>query len=219
MSERRIMLHHLADIVDDLWGTSAVKKPAEKPEELPPPPERPEFPDFEQLWKVADEAIDWTEALASETPTDGLTDQATWAMMHRLAPDVLRGETQAYVEVLRMVEPLADLVHFASGYDVSAESADKLSVAFGALPAYLPEDGEKCRRYLAGVSLRAARDLFALLPVTQVAVEAQLDGKVLSRVGFEKTELMKVRFAFVDPVDFVEKCGGTFMTADRDDAS
>lgn len=208
MSDKSIVLHSLADIVGDLWGAPAV--PAVPGKELPPPPARPEFPAFEQLWKVADETVDWTEALVHDAPTDGLTPPEKWAMYHKCAPAVLRGEVDAYIEVLRAVNPLGDLAHYASGFDVTAESADRLTVRFKALPAYLPEDAEKSRRYLAGVSLRAARDLFALLPVTQVSVEAVEGEKVLLSVAFEKAELMKVRFAFIDPVEFALKCGGVF---------
>ena len=211
MSDRSIRLHSLAGIVEDLWGMPPVPKKPQKQAEPLPPPVRPEFPPFETLWKVADETVDWTEALAHAEPTDGLTAPEQWAMYHRHAPAVLRGEVEAYIEVLRAVNPLGDLAHYASGFDVTAESADCLIVRFAALPAYLPEDMEKCRRYLAGVSLRAARDLFALLPVMQVKAEAALDGKTLLTVSFEKQEMMKVRFAFIDPVAFVEKCGGVFV--------
>lgn len=207
MSDNAIRLHSLVDIVGDLWGAA----PAKSAEELLPPPARPEFPPFEQLWKVADETVDWTEALVNNAPADGLTSPETWAMYHKHAQAVLRGDVNAYIEVLRAVNPLGDLAPYAAGFDVTALSADQLQVRIKALPAYLPEDdGAKCRQYLAGVSLRTARDLFALLPVTQVSVEAAEGEKVLLSVGYEKAELMKVRFAFVDPVAFAEKCGGIF---------
>lgn len=207
MSDKSIALHSLADIVGDLWGAAPV--PA-KPVEALPPPARPEFPPFEQLWKVADETVDWTEALVHDAPTDGLTPPETWAMYHTHAPAVLRGDVNAYIEVLRAVNPLGDFAHYTGGFDVTALSADQLRVRFKTLPAYLPEDAEKCRRYLAGVSLRTARDLFALLPVTQVSVEAVEGENVLLSVEYEKAELMKVRFAFVDPVEFALRCGGEF---------
>jgi len=207
-----IRLHSLADIVGDLWGMPAA--PAKPLQDMPAPPARPEFPPFEQLWKVADETVDWTDALVHPAPADGLTDAETWAMYHKHASAVLSGDVSAYIEVLRHVNPLGDLAHFAAGFDVTAESADQLTVRFQALPAYLPEDSQKCRRYLAGVSLRAARDLFALLPVTQVCVEAMDGEKTLLRVGYEKPELMKVRFAFVDPVEFALQCGGVFAQED-----
>ena len=50
----------------------------------------------------------------------------------------------------------------------------------------------------------------ALLPVVRVEAEALCDGQPLMQVPFERAELQKVRFAFVEPVDFVVQCGGTF---------
>ena len=214
MSEnRRVMLHRLSDIVDDLWGMTPGKvHPAPETDKKILPPERPEFPPFETLWKVADESVDWTEVLVHEQSPDGWTTTEKWALYRRYAETVLNGDLTAYASVLEAVQPLADLAHYADGFDVQIASADRLEVRFAALPAYLPE-GETSRHhtYLAGVGLRAARDLFALLPVTQVAVEAVLENKTLLKVEFEKPEMQKVRFAFVDPVEFVRKCGGEFQ--------
>ena len=61
--------------------------------------------------------------------------------------------------------------------------------------------GDDARRYLCGMALRIARDLMAILPVTTVRVEApgHLD------VIFPRAQLQKVRFTFVDPVEFVNQ--------------
>ena len=85
--------------------------------------------------------------------------------------------------------------------------ADCLHVTVTLLPAMLKKEG---RRYPAGMCLRAARDLFALLPVVRVEADAVCGGKPLMQVPFERTELQKVHFAFVEPEAFVQQCGGSF---------
>lgn len=201
------LLAGMADIVDDLWGeTPASTVPKPRPAAAP----QPEFPPFTQLWKVADETVDWTDALSRATPPDGLTDPALWALYHRYARQVLDGDTDAYLDVIRAVQPLGDLSAYAASFDVAAPSAEVLTASFQALPLYLDKPEAEARRYMAGMALRVARDLFALLPVTRVDVTVLRDDQTLLTVDFDKAEMLKVRFAFIDPVDFALSCGGAF---------
>ena len=201
------LLAGMADIVDDLWGEGpASASPSPRPAAAP----QPEFPPFTQLWKVADETVDWTDALARETPADGLTDPASWALYHRYAARVLRGDTDAYLAVIEAMQPLGDLSAYAASFDIAAPSAELLTASFEALPRYLDKPVGEARRYMAGMAVRVARDLFALLPVTRVDVAVRHGGQTLLTVDFDKAEMMKVRFAFIDPVAFAIDCGGTF---------
>ncbi len=200
------MLDHLSDVATDLWGAPA---PTESRGSAAPA-ESAAFPPFEQLWKVADETVDWTDALAYAHPSDGLTSENLWRFFHEHAERVLAGEPAAYVEVLRATNPLGDLTPYAAGFEVTCESADCLRAAFTARPCYLKGGLSEDRRYLAGVSLRVARDLMALLPVRAVTVEARDGERTLLTVPFERAELQRVRFGFIDPEEFVRRCGGEF---------
>ena len=206
------LLAGLSTIVDDLWGETpspaATASPA-APRPRPIAPE-PEFPSFTQLWKVADDTVDWTDALGRATPPDGLTDPEDWALYHRYAGKVLAGDTDAYLDVIKAMQPLGDLGAYAASFDIAAPSADTLTASCQALPGYLEKPGEEARRYLAGMAVRVARDLFALLPVTRVEVAMMKGEKALLTVPFDKAEMLRVRFAFIDPVDFAISCGGAF---------
>ncbi len=193
----------LADIVEDLWGVSPF--PAQ-PAAADVPAYRSTFPAFEHLWKTADDTVDWTDALAYDKPRDGLTSAHLWGFFHQHAEKVLQGDLGAYVEVLKAANPLGDLAAYAVSFDVDAESADRLKVRFEAHPAYLDKEEDEVQRYLCAVSLRVARDLMALLPVQQVRVEAMREGTLLMDVCFERNELQKVKFSFIDPVQFVTSC-------------
>lgn len=224
---RRGLLDGLADIVGDLYGQNAaanarlagelqadspIPVPVEVIEAMPQTAvpvyaARPALPPFRELWKTADEPIDWTEALASPTPTDGLTAPEKWTQYHAQAPAVLRGDTEAYLAVLKAANPMADLMPYVASLDVCPQSADLLHAAFAVRTDLMEEEP---RRYLSGMALRIARDLFAVLPVTCVTVAAQQEETTLLNVSFERSELNKVRFAFIDPVEFVTACGGEF---------
>lgn len=214
---RRGLLDGLADIVGDLYGENAAANTrlakelqADSPVPSPAAPvytAKPALPAFQDMWKTADEPIDWTEALASPTPTDGLTAPDKWTLYHRHAAAVLQGDTDAYLAVLKAANPVADMMPYVATLDVSPLSADHLRAAFTVRPDLMEDD---TRRYLCGMALRIARDLFAVLPVTCVTVAAQQEEATLLDVSFERTELNKVRFAFIDPVEFVAACGGEF---------
>ena len=195
---RRTLLKGMSDIVGDLYGApqTAVLKAADATE----PAQQPALPPFSQLWKTADETIDWTDILVSPTPTDGLTPPDKWALYHRHAQAILQGDLAAYLAVLQAENPMADLMPFVSALDVATVDADTLRATFA------PRADLQGDEYLCGMAVRIARDLFAALPILTVEVAAQQANEVLLTASFTRAQMNKVRFAFIDPVDFVRNC-------------
>lgn len=155
---------------------------------------------FTDLWKVADEPINWTEVLASPFPTDGFTTPEQWTLYRQYAQPVLDGDTAAYLHVLKIVNPMADLSPYTASLSVTTRSSDIAAATFTVRSDLLASDGE---HYLCGLSLRIARDLFATLPVTHVVVTA-MDGEHTCReIDFPRSAMQGARFTFVDPVAFV----------------
>lgn len=188
----------LASVADDLWGAQPQPSPDTAPAQ---PVYQPAFPPFEQLWKTADETVDWTEALVHPEPIDALTSPRLWSFFHQQARAVLDGDLHAYAEVLRTANPLGDIARFTTGIGIDVNSADRLTARFDVAETYLQSDD---RRYLCGVALRIARDLMALLPVTDVRVIARRADATLLDATFPRARMQKVRFTFIDPIDFVD---------------
>lgn len=201
---RRSLLKGMSSIVNDLYpeNTATLKSAA-----TPAPAKQPALPPFCKLWKTADETIDWTDILVSPTPTDGLTAPDKWAVYHRHAEGVLKGDIAAYLAVLQYENPMADLTPYVSALDVTTVDADTLRATFAVRPDLMSKDADT---YLCGMALRIARDLFAALPVLTVEVKAAKGEDVLLNSTFTRAQLNKVRFAFIDPVAFVKECGGRF---------
>ena len=203
---RRSLLKGMADIVGDLYGEEVPKNTATLKAANPPvPAKQPALPPFRQLWKTADETIDWTDILVSPTPTDSLTPPDKWALYHQHAEGVLKGDIGAYLAVLQYENPMADLTAYVSALDVQTVDSATLKATFAVRDDLMTENA---REYLCGLALRIARDLFAALPVLTVSVTASQADKPLLTVAFTRAQMNKVRFAFIDPVEFVRECKG-----------
>ena len=60
---RRSLLRGMSSIVSDLYGEPAKQNTATyKTADIPGPANPPALPAFTQLWKTADETIDWTDS-------------------------------------------------------------------------------------------------------------------------------------------------------------
>ena len=162
---------------------------------------------IQDIWKTADETIDWTDALAHNTPTDGLTGPKMWAFFHKYAQKVLDGDLNAYTEVLQKANPLGELTEYAEGITMQAPSAEKLESKF----ICKKEQMEKNRKlYLSAMGLRIARDLLACLPVEEVTVTGEDDGKEVFRTTYPRQQLLHRNFVFIDPVKLAEELGAEF---------
>ncbi len=203
---RRTLLRGMADIVGDLYpGERAANTAVYKTADAPVPVQQPALPPFRDLWKTADETIDWTDILVSPTPTDGLTPPDKWAVYHQHAAGILKGDIAAYLAVLQYENPMADLTPYVAALDVTTVDGDVLRASFAVRSDLMAKDADT---YLCGMAVRIARDLFAALPVLTVEVKAAQGDKPLLSVSFTRAQMNKVRFAFIDPVKFVSECGG-----------
>jgi len=208
------LLKKMKAIASDLWGGPDGSLPAEEENEAEPSaaPEAPkaagkERKNYRNLWKTADETIDWTDALAHPTPTDQLTGQRLWSFFHKHAAKVLAGDLGAYTEVLKASNPLGELTDFAEGINIRAVSPDRLESSFVCLEDHMGKDR---KTYLAAMGIRIARDLLACLPVSEVTVTGEYDGKPVFTATYPRKQMLHRNFNFVDPVAFSEECGADF---------
>ncbi len=123
-------------IASDLWGgvmpVASEAPAAAEPAQPKPAVKETEKPgtEIKNLWKTADESIDWTDALSHSTPADGLTSLKMWSFYHKHAEKVLAGDLDAYTEVLQKANPLGELTDYAENISMRAVSASKLESTF-----------------------------------------------------------------------------------------
>ena len=201
-------------IASDLWGGVMPVATTEAPAAAEPAQPKPVVKETEKpgteirnLWKTADESIDWTDALSHSTPADGLTTLKMWTFYHKHAERVLAGDLEAYTEVLKRANPLGELTDYAESINIRAVDGDRLESCFVCKPELLQKNK---KLYMAGMALRIARDLLACLPVSEVAVRGEADGKTVFEAVYPRQALLHRNFSFIDPVALSEECGAVF---------
>lgn len=200
-------------IASDLWGGVSMPEEAQQePKQEKQPKPQPKVTgkpslNIGNLWKTADETIDWTDALAHTSPSDGLTGPKLWSFYHQHAGKILSGDLEAYAEVLKKANPLGELTDFAESINIQAPDPDKLASTFVCREELLEKDR---KLYLSALGLRIARDLLACLPVSQVTVRGEYEGETVYEATYTRQQLMHRNFAFVNPVELSEECGARF---------
>ena len=162
-------------------------------------------------------------------------DFAEWERMHSLARRVLAGEAKAYSEAVSEFSSLSEIAHLGSSISVTLREAKLIECALkvngrDSIPAEvksLTASGklsvkampkarfhEIYQDYVCGCVLRLAREVFALLPVETVLVNATVNGidprtgraaelPVLS-VAIPRAIIARLDFERLDPSDSLE---------------
>ena len=169
---------------------------------------------LKSIHKTSDDSIDWTEVLVSPVAPDETYNQQMWSYYHSIAPKILAGDIDAYLKLIYDVNPLDDLLMYGSNYEFGTDNAKKIEVEFNVNVAALAEAKKSMsiieynfllQDYVCSVCIRIARDMFALLPIRNTIVHTVLDGKTILSVDFDRQNLSRVKFGYIDPSDTLEQ--------------
>ena len=169
---------------------------------------------LKSIHKTADDTIDWKAVAASAKAPDASCSQVMWAYYHSVAADVLKGDIDTYLQLIYEVNPLDDLLGYGSNFEFGTDNPHKMEVEFTVNRELLShasqtmssfEYNDLLQDFVCSLSIRVARDMFALLPVQNVMVHAVLDGNTVLSVRFDRDNLAKVKFGMIDPSDTVSK--------------
>lgn len=166
------------------------------------------------IHKTADDTIPWADVAASPDAPDPSYNQEMWSYYHSMAPQVLAGDIDAYLQLIYEVNPLEDLLEFGSGFTFGTDDPARMEVEFDVnTDALISAKASLLRTqynqllldYICSTAIRAARDLFALLPVQEAAVHARLKEETVLSVVFDRATMEKIRFGFIDPSDTIAR--------------
>ena len=169
---------------------------------------------LKSIHKTADDTIDWTEILVSPTVPDDSYNQQMWSYYYSVAPAVLNGDIDTYLKLIYEVNPLDDLIEYVYNVEFGTDDPDIMEVEYTVNTDILSQTRRGMNRqdyndllqdFLCSLSIRIARDLFALLPINHTIVHTVIDDKNIMTVDFDRQTLSKVKFGFIDPSDTVKK--------------
>ena len=162
---------------------------------------------LKSIHNTADEKIDWKKLAAAES-SDGFSyDEEAFEYLHTAAPLILKGDIDSYLQLIFDVNPLDDLLDFGSNFEFGTEKKTKIEVEFVINDAALSDAAQRLGQtdynnllqdFVCSMSLRIARDMFALLPVKDVIVHTVLGGATIFSVDFNADIFSKINFAYID---------------------
>lgn len=165
---------------------------------------------LKSIHKTSDDSIDWTEVLVSSTAPDEIYNANMWKYYHEMAPKILAGDIDAYLQLIYEVNPLDDLLIYGSSFEFGTDDPQKMEVEFVVNEAALSdarkqmnnlEYNDLLQDYVCSTCIRIARDMFALLPIGTTIVHATLNGDTVVSVAFDRNTLSRIRFGYIDPSD------------------
>lgn len=207
-----------------------------------PDPEQEKYDDYMEyidkirgFHKSVSKVIDWS-ALANANVPDNASEQdkLEWQSTIALAKDVTNKDIDSYLKVIKEYSPFEDISAFGSDFEFGSDDADSMTAHFLVkIKDVVPSVGFKksetgkitdfelkgtayndiAQDYVCSCAIRIARELFALLPIDFVIVNAEdsvfdsstgnnTDATIMS-VLFVKEGFDNINFDKIDPSDFV----------------
>jgi len=169
---------------------------------------------IKSIHKSCDDSIEWTEVLVSPTPPDASYNSELWSYYHGMAPEILAGNIDAFLQLIYEINPLDDLLEYAGSFQFGTDTPTKMTVEFVVNKAPLSNIqqtydtaryNDVLQDYICSICIRIARDVFALLPVKNVVVHAEFDNVTVISVDFDRATMSKIKFGFIDPSDTISR--------------
>lgn len=147
---------------------------------------------IKRIYLYENAPIDWTELIAGATADDLLMDQTEHAYCAQMAPRILSGDVDAYLEVIERMRPVDDLALYSGDFEFGTDKPSYIEVEFATRPERVLRDGTSdalLEEFISAVAIRVARDLFALLPIGKVLVHVVMNEKNVLSVTFVREQL------------------------------
>lgn len=162
----------------------------------------------------SDEKIDWKKLASAQSAEGFYYDEETFEYLHNAAPSILKGDIDTYLQVIFDTNPLDDLLDYGSNFEFGTDNPSRIEVEFVINDAALTDAAASLNQtgyntllqdFVCSVSLRIARDMFALLPVKDVVVHTVLGGETIFSVDFKLDAFSKINFEYIDPSNMATK--------------
>ena len=112
------------------------------------------------------------------------------------------------------VNPLDDLLEYGSKFEFGTDDPLKIEVEFTVNESVISnikatksntEYNNILNDFVCSMCIRIARDMFALLPIKNVIVHADLFDNTVISVNFDRSTMSKIKFGYIDSSDTILK--------------
>ena len=209
--------YEIPDSVDDYF--EAARNPIEHPIEQPIPSDLPKATpvsntnynqvdckqtshflnkaDIRSMYMFGDAPVEWTEIVSGSSADDLLMDNSKYEFCRTVANKILSGDINSYLETIEACQPVADLLLYCGDFEFGTDSPSCIEVEFSAKPENVLQNGindNLLDEFISAVSIRVARDIFALLPVSSVIIHATIADQTILSVRFIRNGINRINF-------------------------
>lgn len=162
-----------------------------------------EITKIREIYRNSDYPIDWIEISNSESAEEVDMDSDLWKYCKGISDNILDGDVDVYLDVIETLRPVDDLLLYAGDFEFGTEKANSMTVEF-TIKNNEFLSGVYKEEYINAVSVRIARDLIALLPVSNVEIiSVEENGNEVSRVKINKRLLRNINYNIMSATDIV----------------
>ena len=155
------------------------------------------FDDIKNLYQNSDATIEWTELFAGATADDLLMGSSIHQYCTQIAPRILSGDIDAYLDAIEKLRPVDDLALFCGDFEFGTDKPTYIEVEFAAKSEQFLQNGHSdsiIEEFIASISIRVAKDLCALLPISKVLMHVSLNSRTVASVLFIRNQLARTNF-------------------------
>ena len=159
-----------------------------------------------EIYARCDPEILWNDIQLGNSAEDLLMDDKTWRFCRSISKSVIDGDIGTYWKVISELAPVDDLLLYGSDFQFGTDTPLYMEIEFIVYPEELLEKAKEdslLSQYVLAVSIRVARDLFALLPIETIIVHVMCESKDIFSGIFERKELKDLDFS--NDIDFIIK--------------
>lgn len=191
---------------------------------------KPSF--IDRIFKKAEQKISELNSMVDKAKEEDIQEYNNWYATVEAAREIQKGNIDMYLKAIEDLRPLDDLLEFGSGFEFFIEEPTWLEVEFYVnSDIVVPKETKSLTKtgkvsikkmtktmyydieqdYVCSCTLRIARDMFALLPINYVIINA-LDKRINTSNGLYEEEVIlstkidrnvleKLNMELIDPSD------------------
>lgn len=164
--------------------------------------------DITRIYKFCDPTVEWTEIISGATASELLMDNDIWSYCKKIAPKILAGDIDTYLQAIEDLRPLDDLLMYSGDFEFGTDKPYYLEVEFTAKVDELLPGGNSnplFEDFITAVSIRVARDLMSLLPVSKVIVHVVNDDVTVMSGIYDLATVKKYNGVNMSIEDYLSK--------------